>query len=137
MSPQVAFQLEPTGPLGARVAPAAAEASIERYWLPLGAGGWFVRLNGRIWEAIHARRERRRPLDLYHTALVVRVPEGRYVVENCWPIPDADAQHVASSWKVRWAATGWGAGGCSATRSAAGPRGSSPTPGTRGPAPSS
>jgi hypothetical protein len=90
MSPQVAFQLEPTGPLGARVAPAAAEASIELYWLPLGAGGWFVRLNGRIWEAIHARRERRRPLDLYHTALVVRVPEGRYVVENCWPIPDAN-----------------------------------------------
>jgi len=32
---------------------------------------------GRIWEAIHARRERRQPLDLYHTALVVRVPEGR------------------------------------------------------------
>ena len=34
--------------------------------------------------------QRRRPLDLYHTALVVRVPEGRSVVENCWPIPDAD-----------------------------------------------
>ena len=64
--------------------------SIELYWLPLGAGGWFVRLNGRIWETIHARRERRRPLDLYHTALVVRVPEGRFVVENSWPIPAAD-----------------------------------------------
>jgi hypothetical protein len=57
---------------------------------PLGAGGWFVRLNGHIWEAVHARREHRRPLDLYHTALVVRVPEGRFVVEDCWPIPDAD-----------------------------------------------
>jgi hypothetical protein len=90
MSPQVAFQLEPTDPLRARFAPVAAEASIELYWLPLGAGGWFVRLNGRIWEAIHARRERRRPLDLYHTALVVRVPEGRFVVEDCWPIPDAN-----------------------------------------------
>ena len=90
MSPQVTLQLEPTGPFRARVAPAAAEASIELYWLPLGAGGWFVRLNGRIWEAIHARRERRRPRDLYHTALVVRVPEGRFVVENCWPIPDAN-----------------------------------------------
>jgi hypothetical protein len=65
-------------------------ASVELYWLPLGAGGWFVKLNGRLWEAIQARRERRRPLDLYHTALVVRVPAGRYVVENCWPIPDAD-----------------------------------------------
>jgi hypothetical protein len=89
MSPQVTFQLEPTGPFRARVAPTAAEASIELYWLPLGAGGWFARLNGRIWEAIHARRERRRPRDLYHTALVVLVPEGR-VVENCWPIPDAN-----------------------------------------------
>lgn len=66
------------------------QASVELYWLPLGAGGWFVRLNGRIWEAVHARREHRRPLDLYHTALVVRVPEGRFVVENCWPIPNAD-----------------------------------------------
>jgi hypothetical protein len=90
MTPQAAFQLEPTNPLAARVAPAAAEACVELHWLPLAAGGWFVRLNGRIWEAIHARREHRRPLDLYHTALVVRVLEGRYVVENCWPIPDAD-----------------------------------------------
>ena len=65
-------------------------AGIELYWLPLGAGGWFVRLSGRIWEAIHALLEHRRPLDLYHTALVVRVPEGRFVIENCWPIPAAD-----------------------------------------------
>src|SRR4029450_3473266 len=65
-------------------------AGVELYWLPLGAGGWFVRLNGRIWEAIHARLEHRRPLDLYHTALVVRPPAGRFVVENCWPIPDGD-----------------------------------------------
>jgi hypothetical protein len=91
--------------------PAGATASIELYWLPLGAGGWFVRLNGRIWEAIHARLEHRRPLDLYHTALVVRVPEGRYVVENCWPIPDAKGAAsrgvlvegpVASCWMGRW-----------------------------------
>jgi hypothetical protein len=68
----------------------AGGASVELYWLPLGAGGWFVRLNGRIWEAVHARLEHRRPLDLYHTALVVRVPEGRSTIENCWPIPDAD-----------------------------------------------
>jgi len=71
-------------------APTPPEASIELNWLPLGAGGWFVRLNGRIWEAIQARLERRRRLDLYHTALVVRVPEGRFVIENSWPIPVAD-----------------------------------------------
>ena len=65
-------------------------ASIDLWWLPLGAGGWFVRLNGRVYEALHALVERRRPLDLYHCALEVRVPEGRFVIENAWPIPDAD-----------------------------------------------
>jgi hypothetical protein len=64
---------------------------IDLYWIPLGAGGsGFVRLNGRIYEAIQARLERRRPLALYHTALQVHVPEGRSVVETTWPIPDAD-----------------------------------------------
>ena len=88
----------------------SAQASVELYWLPLGAGGWFVRLNGRLWEAIQARLEHRRPLDLYHTALVVRVPEGRIVVENCWPIPNADGPSrgvlvegpVGSRWMGSW-----------------------------------
>ena len=67
------------------------EASIDLFWIPLGAGGaGFVRLNGRLYEAIQARRERRRPLDLYHTALEVRVAEGRFIIENAWPSPDAD-----------------------------------------------
>jgi hypothetical protein len=67
-----------------------SETGIDLYWLPLGAGGWFVRMNGRIYEAARALRERRAPLDLYHSALEVRAPEGRFVVENCWPIPDGD-----------------------------------------------
>jgi len=67
-----------------------SQASIDLYWLPLGAGGHFVRLNGRIHEAIQAFRERRRPLDLYHSALEVRVPEGRFIIETAWPIPDAE-----------------------------------------------
>jgi hypothetical protein len=71
------------------VPPPAVEAGIDLYWLPLGAGGHFVRFNGYVYEAIHARLERRRPLDLYHSALEVRVPEGRFVIENVWPIPDA------------------------------------------------
>lgn len=66
------------------------ENGIDLYWLPLGAGGWFVRLNGRVYEAAHALVERRRPLDLYHSALEVRVPEGRYIIENSWPVPAAD-----------------------------------------------
>jgi hypothetical protein len=68
----------------------SADAGIDLYWLPLGAGGWFVRLNGRVYEAAHALLERRRPLALYHSALEVRMPEGRYVVENSWPVPRAD-----------------------------------------------
>ncbi len=61
------------------------------YWIPLGAGGsGFVQLNGRLYEAIMARRERRSSLALHHTALVVVLPEGRYVVETMWPSPDVD-----------------------------------------------
>ena len=66
----------------------AREGAIDLFWLPLGAGGHFVRFNGRVYEAIHALLEYRRPLDLYHTALEVTVPEGRFVIENCWPVPD-------------------------------------------------
>ena len=54
---------------------------IDFYWLPLGAGGNFVRLNGRVYEAIKAGFDRRPVRDLYHSALEVFVPEGRYVIE--------------------------------------------------------
>lgn len=64
---------------------------IDLFWIPLGAGGAaLVRVNGRIYEAVKARSERREPLDLYHTALEVRVPDGRYTIENGWPSPDSD-----------------------------------------------
>ena len=62
---------------------------VELYWLPLGAGGHSVRLNGRVYEAIAAGVERRPRRDLYHSALVVTTREGRYVIESA-PIPDAD-----------------------------------------------
>jgi hypothetical protein len=55
---------------------------VDLYWLPLGAGGHSVRLNGRVFEAVAARRDRRQPSDLYHAALEVRVPEGDYVIEQ-------------------------------------------------------
>jgi hypothetical protein len=60
----------------------SGSASIDLYWLPLGAGGHFVRLNGRMYEAVAARRERRARSALYHSALEIRVPEGRFVVEQ-------------------------------------------------------
>ena len=86
----VVTQPNPTGAAEPRFVRGVSQASIELYWLPLGAGGWLVRLNGRIYEAIHALLERRRPLDLYHSALIVSVPEGRFVIEDAWPIPDGD-----------------------------------------------
>lgn len=59
------------------------------YWIPLGAGGTgFVSLNGRIYERLVARRQRRPALDLYHTALEVRLSAARFVVETMWPRPD-------------------------------------------------
>jgi hypothetical protein len=55
---------------------------IDLYWLPLGAGGHSVRVNGRVFEAVAARLEGRAPSDLYHAALEVRAPEGRFVIEQ-------------------------------------------------------
>lgn len=67
------------------------DSGVYLYWIPLGAGGsGFVRLNGRLYEAMSATRDGRSSLDLYHTALVVSLPEGRYVVETMWPRPDMD-----------------------------------------------
>jgi hypothetical protein len=48
-----------------------------------------VRLNGRVFEAVAARLERRGPLDLYHSALEVQVPDGRFVIEMA-PVRDGD-----------------------------------------------
>jgi hypothetical protein len=73
-----------------RVELVVARAAIDLFWLPLGAGGRFVRLNGRVFEAIVARRERRLPLELYHSALEVRVPAGRFVIETAAVITDAE-----------------------------------------------
>jgi hypothetical protein len=44
-----------------------------------------------MFQAITARRQGRRQCDLYHSALVVVVPEGRFVIEQT-PIPDAHGE---------------------------------------------
>jgi hypothetical protein len=56
-------------------------ASVTLYWLPLGAGGHCIRLNGRIFEALQARHQHRPARDLYHSALRVRVGVDRFVIE--------------------------------------------------------
>ena len=41
-----------------------------------------MRLNGRIYEAIASRLQRRAACDLHHSALQVEVPEGTFVIEQ-------------------------------------------------------
>lgn len=73
------------------------EGSVDLYWLPLGAGGHCVRLNGRAFEALVARREHRAPCDLYHSALEVRLGPDRWVIEMApvWNSPEPDRGVVA------------------------------------------
>jgi hypothetical protein len=67
-----------------------SQTGVDLYWLPLGAGGHSVRLNGRLFEAVAARLEKRPADDLYHSApLVVTAPAGRFVIEMA-PIPDGN-----------------------------------------------
>jgi hypothetical protein len=83
-----------------------AVAGIDLCWLPLGAGGHSVRLNGRLFEAVASRLEHRPPCDLHHSALVVRVPEGRFVIEMT-PVPRSNggSRGVVATGPVghRWA----------------------------------
>jgi hypothetical protein len=65
------------------------QAAVHLYWLPLGAGGHFVRLNGRIYEAVAARLQHRPARDLYHSALTVRLPAGEFVIEQA-PVRDGN-----------------------------------------------
>jgi len=88
------------------VARESQQPAVDLYWLPLGAGGHSVRLNGRVFEAVVARLEKRPPCDLYHSALAVSVPAGEFVIEMA-PVPDDDgsARGVVAEGPVgsRWA----------------------------------
>jgi hypothetical protein len=73
---------------------------IDLYWLPLGAGGHSVRLNGKAYEAVAAGIGRRPRRDLYHSALEVRAPEGRFVVEQAPAAGDGAARGVVAEGPV-------------------------------------
>jgi hypothetical protein len=64
-------------------------AAVDLYWVPLGAGGRFVRFNGRVFAAIEAAHQHRRRCDLYHAAPVVKLDGDRYTLEVA-PSPDAN-----------------------------------------------
>jgi hypothetical protein len=80
--------------------------AVDLYWLPLGAGGHSVALNGRVFEAVTARAQRRPTRDLYHSALEIRVAAARFVIEMA-PVRDArgDQRGVVGEGPVgaRWA----------------------------------
>jgi hypothetical protein len=86
--------------------PAAARpAAVDLYWIPLGAGAHVVRISGRLFEAVLALVGRRPRCDLYHSALVISAPEGRFVIEQA-PVPDlhGDRRGVVAQGPVgvRW-----------------------------------
>ena len=104
-----------------------AKLGVDLYWLPLGAGGHSVRLNGRVFEAIAARVGRRDRRDLYHSALVVRVPTAAYIIEQgpVWQ----DLPAATEAWWLKEPSERVPQAGSSsfATRSGAGATGSFPT----------
>src|SRR3954447_26005845 len=62
-------------------------ACVDLYWIPLGAGGKSVRFNGIVYEAVAAALNHRSRYDLYHSALVIDLSDGRYTVEMT-PVSD-------------------------------------------------
>lgn len=68
-------------PLDPSAPPRFAGAAVNLYWLPLGAGGHCVRLNGLAFEAVSATIHHRKPRDLYHSALEIQLGGARYVIE--------------------------------------------------------
>jgi len=95
-----------TGQANMSAVPQEPEAAIDLYWLPLGAGGHSVRLNGKVFEAAAARLSHRSTCDLYHSALIVHVPEGRFVIEQAPVKKDGIARGVVAEGPVGSRAAG-------------------------------
>ena len=78
-------------------------------WIPLGAGHHVVRASGRVFEALCAAVQRRHAQALYHSALEIIVPDGRFAIEMA-PIPDTHGHSrgvvaegpVGTSWAGRF-----------------------------------
>jgi hypothetical protein len=84
----------------------SAVNGIDLYWLPLGAGGHSVRRNGKVFEAVAAWIGGRDRHDLYHSALQVDVPEGRYVIEQAPAWSDGAERGVVAEGSVGARAAG-------------------------------
>ena len=69
--------------------PDRPDGAVDLYWIPLGAGTNLVRWSGAVYEACAAAVAHRPRCALYHSALVVTVPEGIFTVEQT-PVPRGD-----------------------------------------------
>ena len=74
------------------MSPRATEVNedwVDLYWLPLGAGGHWVRWNGRIYETVAAAWQHRPRYELYHSALQIHSDGATYAVEMgpVWNVP--------------------------------------------------
>ena len=95
---------------GPEKATAAVEVgTVTLSWIPLGAGHHVVRVSGQVFEALCAAVQRRHAQALYHSALEISVPAGRFAIEMA-PIPDTHGQSrgvvaegpVGTSWAGRF-----------------------------------
>jgi hypothetical protein len=86
--------------------PGRIAGTVDLYWIPLGAGAHVVKASGALFEAISALLQRRKRCALYHSALVIHVPEGRFVIEQA-PVPDLHPERrgvvAEGPVGVRWA----------------------------------
>jgi hypothetical protein len=88
---------------------AQRRGGVDLYWLPLGAGGSLVRINGRIFERAASLIGHRAAFDLYHAALEVRSLDALFVIEMT-PAGPGDgtgrgvvaAGPVGACWAGRW-----------------------------------
>ena len=96
------------------------------YWIPLGAGTPVVQWNGKVYETLVSRLQRRPARDLYHSSLIVTTGDDRYAIEMT-PPPTAMAP-LEASWLTAQSERGISVGsGSSDTKSVGGRTGSSPT----------
>lgn len=90
--------------------PRAPAASVDLYWIPLGAGDRtrLVAPSGRFYEHVAARRAHRDPQPLFHSALLVRLDGVTWAVEvaPAWG-PSAAGRGVVAQGAVGHRRLGW------------------------------
>ena len=79
------------------------ESSVDLYWIPLGRGGkgGCVRTSGRLYEVLEAAWDGRAPMQLYHSALIVRLDAVAFTIEMTPVWANADPhRHVVAEGPV-------------------------------------